>query len=112
KKMNFNQYTVKAQEVIQHAAQIAQGNGQQAIETGHVLKAILEEDPNTSQFLLSRMNVDQQALTSRLDGMVAGYPRVSGTEQVYVSNDMAAAMSKAQALLKEFGDEFISIELL
>ncbi len=110
--MNFNQYTVKAQEVIQHAAQIAQGNGQQAIETGHILKAILEEDPNTSQFLLSRMNVDQPALISRLDGIVAGYPRVSGTEQVYVSNDMAAAMSKAQTLLKEFGDEFISIELL
>lgn len=50
--MNFNQYTIKAQEVIQRAVQIAQGNQQQAVETGHVLQAILEDDPNTSQFLM------------------------------------------------------------
>ncbi len=60
--MNFNQYTIKAQEIIQHAAQMAQGNQQQAIETGHVVKSILEEDPNTSQFILNQLNISADVL--------------------------------------------------
>ena len=109
--MNFNQYTIKAQEVIQHAAQMAQGNQQQAIETGHVLKSILEEDPNTSLFLLNKLNISADVLNNRLQKILDGYPRVSGG-QPYLGNDMAAASGKAQNYLKEFGDEFISIELL
>jgi ATP-dependent Clp protease ATP-binding subunit ClpB len=109
--MNFNQYTIKAQEIIQHAAQMAQGNQQQAIETGHVLKSILEEDPNTSVFLLNQLNISIDILNSRLLKIVDGYPRVSGG-QPYLGNDMAAASAKAQNYLKEFGDEFVSIELL
>ena len=54
--MNFNKYTTKTQEVIQHAASIASANGQQAIETGHLLKAIIDEEPNTSEFLMKKLN--------------------------------------------------------
>ncbi|MCE7061436.1 ATP-dependent chaperone ClpB [Dyadobacter sp. CY343] len=109
--MNFNQYTIKAQEIIQHAAQMVQGNQQQAIETGHVLKSILEEDPNTSLFLLNKLNISPDILNTRLQKILDGYPRVSGG-QPYLGNDMAAASGKAQNYLKEFGDEFVSIELL
>jgi ATP-dependent Clp protease ATP-binding subunit ClpB len=113
--MNLNQYTIKAQEVIQHAAQMAQGNQQQTIETGHVLKALLEEDPNTSAFLLKKSNVQPQMLGRTLEAITNGYPKVSGAGspgQVYLSNDLNAALQKAQGAMKEFGDEFVSVELL
>ncbi|SDM17857.1 ATP-dependent chaperone ClpB [Siphonobacter aquaeclarae] len=109
--MNFNQYTIKAQEVIQQAVQIAQGNQQQAVETGHVLKALLEDDANTLGFLMKKANVNQSLLETRLDAIVDGYPKVSGG-QPYLGNDLQAALNKAQAFLKDFDDEFVSIELI
>ncbi len=109
--MNFNHYTIKAQEVIQLAAQIAQANQQQAVETGHVLKAILEEDVNTSTFLMKKLHVNQVALTQALEAIIKGYPRVSGA-QTYLGTDLTNALNKAQTYLKEFDDEFVSIELM
>ncbi|MFN8348226.1 MAG: ATP-dependent chaperone ClpB [Spirosomataceae bacterium] len=111
--MNFNQYTIKAQEVVQRAVQMAQSNQQQVVETGHILKAILEEDPNTSQFLAKKLNVALPTLHTKLEVIVNGYPRVAGTANTeYLSNDLNAAFQKAQGYLKEFKDEFVSVELL
>jgi len=113
KMMNFNQYTIKAQEVIQKATEIALANGQQAIETGHILKAILGEDGNTSAFLLKKAGTKQETIQAKLETIIATYPKVSGgTAQVYLSNDANEALSKTANLIKEFGDEFVSIELL
>ena len=109
--MNFNKYTTKTQEIIQQAATIASGNGQQAIEAGHLLKAILEEDGNTSGFLLKKMGVNENILLAKLESIVNSYPKVSGG-QPYLANDAAAALTKAANLLKDFGDEFVSVELL
>jgi ATP-dependent Clp protease ATP-binding subunit ClpB len=109
--MNFNQYTIKAQEIIQQAVQIAQGNMQQAVETGHLLKALLEEDANTSSFLLNKLNVNENLFANRLESIVDGYPKVSGA-QPYLGNDLSAALAKAQNYLKEFNDQFVSVELL
>jgi ATP-dependent Clp protease ATP-binding subunit ClpB len=111
--MNFNQYTIKAQEVIQKASEIALSNGQQAIETGHILKAILDEDVNTSTFLLNKVGVKLEIILAKLETIVATYPKVSGgTAQVYLSNDANQALSKTTNFTKEFGDEFVSVELL
>jgi len=111
--MNFNQYTIKAQEVIQKASEIALAKGQQAIETGHILKAILVEDGNTSVFLLKKVGTKQETIQAKLETIIATYPKVSGgTAQVYLSNDANQALSKTANLIKEFGDEFVSIELL
>ena len=86
--MNFNQYTIKAQEVVQRAVQMAQGKQQQVIETGHILKAILEEDPNTSQFLAKKLNVALPNVNTRLETIINGYPRVAGSANTeYLSND-------------------------
>ncbi len=108
--MNFNQYTHKAQELIQQAVQIAQGNSQQAVETGHLLKAILEEEPDTSSFLLK--DVNREALLNRLVGITEAYPRVSGGTQPYIGNELSRAFTNAQSALKEFEDEYVSVELL
>jgi ATP-dependent Clp protease ATP-binding subunit ClpB len=110
--MNLNQYTIKAQEVIQQAVQMAQGNMQQAVETGHLLKALLEQDPNTSAFLFSRLGVSETLLTQKLEKIVDGYPKVSGSGQPYLSNNLSAALSSAQGKLKSFGDDFVSVEML
>ena len=109
--MNFDQYTMKAQEVIQKALQIAQANQQQAVETGHALQAILQEDVNTSTFLINKLGVNQTALTQALEAIVKGYPKVSGG-QTYLGTDLTNALNKSQTYLKEFGDEFVSIELM
>ena len=112
--MDFKQYTIKAQEVVQQAAEMAQANGQQAVETGHLLKAILEQDPNTFGFLAKRAGANVPLLTTKLDVILGGYPRVSGTgtTQAYIGNDLTAVLAKATQLLKQLGDEFVSVELL
>jgi ATP-dependent Clp protease ATP-binding subunit ClpB len=107
--MNFNKYTIKSQEVIQQASEIALGNGQQAIETGHLMKAILTSDENMMGFLLKKLNVNRAQLEPRLNETVTAYPKVSGGNP-YLSNEAAAALQKAESLLKEFGDEYVAVE--
>ena len=115
--MNLQNYTIKAQEVIQQAAQIAQGNQQQTVETGHVLRAILDEDPNTVGFLAKKIGTDINRLTLALTAIVNGYPKVvvAGQEagqNAYLGNDLNAALQRAQNQLKDFGDEYVSVEIL
>ena len=88
-------YTTKTQEVIQQAASIAAANGQQAIETGHLLKAIIGEEPNTSQFLMKKLGVNQAVFLPKLEDLVNAYPKVSGSGQPYLANDAHTAMTKA-----------------
>jgi ATP-dependent Clp protease ATP-binding subunit ClpB len=114
--MNFNNYTIKAQETIQKAAQIAQGNQQQLIETGHVLKAILDEDPNTIGFLARKVGAEPSQLTMALDAIVAGYPKAATSNNdgsnIYLGNDLNAALQRASGYMKEFNDQYVSVELM
>ena len=111
--MDFKNYTIKAQEVVQKASEIALGNGQQAIETGHLLQAILSEDENVIGFIAKKIGINLQNTNSALQAMLTTYPKVSGgSGGVYLSNDTAAALAKASNLTKEFGDEFVSVELM
>ncbi|UII21410.1 ATP-dependent chaperone ClpB [Fulvivirga ligni] len=107
--MNFDKYTIKSQEVLQKAAEIATGGGQQAIEPGHLMKAILMTDENVISFLIKKLNVNQLHLDNKLDEIINGYPKVSG-QQPYLSNDSATALQKAEKELKEFKDEYIAVE--
>jgi len=114
--MDFKNYTIKAQEVVQQAAQIAQGNQQQTVETGHVLKAILDEDPNTVGYLAKTVGTDISRLNLALNAIVSGYPKVvvSGDAQqgIYLGGDLNAALQRSTSFLKEFGDEYVSVELM
>ena len=109
--MNFNNYTIKAQEAIQKASEIASGNQQQAIEPAHILKALLNVDENVISHLLKKLNVNINYISSELDKIVDALPKVSGSN-IYLSNNTASVLQKAQNYLKEFHDEYVSIEHL
>jgi len=107
--MNFNNFTIKAQEAIQQASEIAQGNQHQAIETAHLLKGLLTVDENVVSYVLKKLNVNINALNQKLDTQIAKFPKVSGSN-VYLSSGSNSALQKAQSYLKEFKDEFVSVE--
>ncbi|MBC7746256.1 MAG: ATP-dependent chaperone ClpB [Flavobacterium sp.] len=107
--MNFNNFTIKAQEAFQKASEIATGNQQQAIETAHILKGLLMVDENVISFLLKKLNVNLNRLNSVLDAQIQSFPKVSGSD-VYLSSSANSAFQKAQTFLKEFKDEFVSVE--
>jgi len=109
--MNFNQFTIKSQEAIQEATQIASGFGQQSVEPAHLLKAMLSEDDSTIPFLLKKNGVNIPYLSKQLDDQIASFPKISGGN-IYLSNDTNQILQKAQTYLKEFQDEFISLEHL
>ncbi|MBL8012053.1 MAG: AAA family ATPase, partial [Flavobacteriales bacterium] len=107
--MDLNKFTIRSQQAIQQAQTIATGYGQQMLENGHLLKGILEVDPDVTPFLLKKLNVNVSAMTQALDRIVQGYPKVSGG-QISLSRYSSDALTKALAALKEFGDEFASVE--
>ncbi|WP_010665013.1 ATP-dependent chaperone ClpB [Marinilabilia salmonicolor] len=107
--MNLNQFTIKAQEAIQQAFQIAGGYQHQAIENGHLLKGVLEVEENITRFLFNKMGVGQ--LVPVLDKMIESYPKVSGGDP-YLSREANESLQKAVAFSKEMGDQFASIEHL
>jgi ATP-dependent Clp protease ATP-binding subunit ClpB len=109
--MNLNNYTIKSQEAVQQAIQLATINGQQAIETAHILKGILEVDENVIPFILKKLNVNTTNFSKALDKIIESFPKVSGG-QTYLSNNANQAVAKASVYLKEFGDEYVSIEHL
>ena len=109
--MDINKLTTKTQEILSSAQQIAMNNEHQSIETGHVLKAILNNDKEVIPYLLNELNVNVQILERALDGIINGYPKVSGG-QLYMSQQVNAVLNNAFNELKQFGDEYVSIELL
>ena len=109
--MNFNNFTIKSQEAVQQAVQLALQNGQQAVENGHILKAIVETDDNVLPFLLKKLNINNNVFEKTLESIVNSYPKVSGG-QPYLSNAANQSIAKATNFLKEFKDEYVSIEHL
>ena len=94
--MNFNNFTIKAQEAIQKASEIAQGNQQQAIETAHLLKGLLTVDENVVSYVLKKLNVNLNSLEQNLTTAIDKLPKVSGCE-VYLSSSANSALQKAQS---------------
>src|SRR6185312_5169120 len=108
--MNFDKFTLKSQEAIQQAQQIAMGLSSPAIEGGHILKGILEVDENVAPSLLKKLNVNLPVFRQALDKIIERYPKVSETTGQYLSPDANQALVKASTYLKEFKDEYVSIE--
>jgi ATP-dependent Clp protease ATP-binding subunit ClpB len=109
--MNLNNFTIKAQEAVQKASEIASGNQQQAIETAHLIKGLLSVDENVISYLFKKLNINSNRITEVIDAQIQSFPKVSGSE-IYLSSGANAALQKGMTYLKEFKDEFVSVEHL
>src|SRR5215212_766111 len=98
--MNFEKFTIKSQEALQKSAEIAMGLQQQAIEPGHLLKAILETDENVSSYIIKKLNINKNILDTKLAEVLNGYPKVSG-QQPYLSSTSNTVLQQAEKELKE-----------
>lgn len=109
--MNLNNFTIKSQEAIQQAQQIAQGYGHQQIENEHLFKAILEVDENAAPFILKKLNVNLVTLKMILDKELESFPKVSGGD-LMLSREANKTLVEAGNIAKKMDDEFVSIEHL
>ncbi|GMQ28697.1 ATP-dependent chaperone ClpB [Algoriphagus confluentis] len=111
--MDFKQFTIKSQEAIQKAAELAMASGQPNIEPAHLLKGVFSEDENVTDFVFKKLGVNKQLLTQKLEEQLSKLPKVSGAnQQPYLSGPANQALTKAKDYLKTFGDEFVAIEHL
>ena len=109
--MTFDKFTIKAQEVVQQAVNIAQQNGQQTIEPVHILKGILLKGRDVANFIFQKLGVNAQQIETLADQEIQHLPRVQGG-QSYLSTDANNVLAKSQSLAKQMGDEFVSVETI
>ena len=109
--MDFEKFTIKTQEAIQNAQQQAINGGFGTIDTGHLLKGIFEVDKDVTPYLLKKLNVNQATFEQVLDRIIGGYPKVTGG-QLQASQAFSKVMNEALGNLKDFEDQFVSIELV
>lgn len=109
--MNFENFTIKAQESVQKAVEIASGKGHQAIECGHLLKGILTEAESIVSYILSKTGGNSAAFGKALDAVIDGYPKVSGGEP-YISSECSGLFRRAADHAARMQDRFVSVEHL
>ncbi|MBI1835759.1 MAG: ATP-dependent chaperone ClpB [Flavobacteriia bacterium] len=109
--MDFTKFTIKSQEALSKAQLITEKSGNQTIELGHLLKAILEEDKEIVPYLLQKLSVNQKMLEMALEKIIESYSKVSGG-QIYLAPNSQKVLNNALDEMKNFGDEFVSIEML
>ncbi|EGV42741.1 ATP-dependent chaperone ClpB [Bizionia argentinensis JUB59] len=109
--MNFNNYTIKSQEAIQQAQQLAQSFGHQQIENEHIFKALFNVDENVLPFILKKLNVNISILQQTLDKQLESFPKVSGGE-IMLSREANKSLNEAAIIAKKMTDEYVSIEHL
>ncbi|MCX6289414.1 MAG: ATP-dependent chaperone ClpB [Bacteroidetes bacterium] len=111
--MNLSQYTIKAQEAIQSAQQLAYNNKDAAIETLHLLKAILLDKDSSTEFLLKKNNLNPLLIMQKVDAALPSLPKqASGEPATNLSRDLNSVLLKANGALKTFDDEFVTVEHL
>jgi ATP-dependent Clp protease ATP-binding subunit ClpB len=109
--MNLDNFTTKAQSVIEKAVQLAESHQNQAIEPAHILLGIFETDENILNYIFAKSGANGQIIRKSVEKIVDGYPKVSGG-QPYLSRDANSVFRKANEYAKEFGDQFVSVEIL
>lgn len=109
--MNINKFTIKSQEALQQAQQIAQSFGHQQLENEHIFKGILEVDENVTPFILRKLNVNVELFKKVLDSTIQSFPKVTGSDLMF-SRDAVSTLTEAEIIAKKMNDEYVSIEHL
>jgi len=109
--MNFNNFTIKAQEAVQTAQQIAQQYGHQELQNEHFFKAIEQVDENVLPFLFKKLNINREQLNKQLDAALQGFAKVSGGD-MGISRDASTMLNEAVNIAKKWNDEYVSLEHL
>lgn len=110
--MTFDNFTIKAQQAVQHAIDKATGNGSQAVGAVHLLAGVLSVGENVTQFLFGKTGVNERTLQSAVDNELKSYPRVSGGGQPYLDNDANEVLQKSQTIAQKKGDAYVGLEPL
>ena len=110
--MNFNNFTIKSQQAVQKAIDIARGNGNQAIEPAHLLKGMIEEGESVIKFIFQKLGLNDTFIAQLLSKEIEKYPRVSGGQDPYLSRASNDSLTKAVDYAKKCGDEYVSIEAM
>ena len=107
--MNFNNFTIKAQEAVQEAVNFVSKNGQQVIEPAHIMAGVLKVGENVTNFIFQKLGLNAQLMNNMVMSEAASKPKVSGGEP-YLSRETNEVLQKAVSLSKEMGDEYVSLE--
>ena len=110
--MTLDKFTIKAQEVVQQAVNIAEMNGQQAIEPVHILKGVTEKAKDVANFIFQKLGVNGQQIAMLVDQEIQHLPKVQGGSQPYLSNEANQVLVRATEQSQKMGDEFVSVEPL
>ena len=108
--MTFDKFTIKAQEAVQAAVNIAQRNGQQTIEPVHILSGIIEKAPDVTNYIFQKLGMNGNQIAMLLQQEMQHLPRVQGAGQPYLSGDTNQILINAEDIAKKMGDEFVSVE--
>jgi ATP-dependent Clp protease ATP-binding subunit ClpB len=109
--MNLNNFTIKSQEAIQQAFQVALGLNQQAVDTSHILKGLMIQAENVISHLLKKCEVNIPSFTKTLDKIIESYPKVTGGEQ-YLSPESTKALQKSIEISQKMGDQYVPAETI
>lgn len=110
--MTYDNFTVNAQEAILKSQQLAGSLDQQGVDTIHLIRGIMDTDPQLTEFLFNKIGINIPGLKRDINLELERYPKVEGTDKQYLTNDANKALASAKKMMADFGDEFISIELI
>ena len=107
--MNFNNFTIKSQEVVQKAVQLTRSSGNQAVEPEHLLKALMAEGDAVVRFIFQKLDINPTNVEKALEAALQRLPRVSGGEP-YLSSDASKVLEKANEIASKGGDQYVTVE--
>ena len=110
--MTYENFTTKAQEAIIQAQKIAKEKGQQQVDTPHLLAGIITVDESVADFIFKKVGVDTARVRQEIKEAIGDYPKVEGAKKQYLTNDANRALSRSKKMLTDFGDQYISVELM